>query len=160
MICFAVWTWGWGWGVVQHVKINWTQLDLMLCENERLKRSKINENGGQLDWKSRKKFIQNASNLSTNTFWWKIRPTLGPSISGTKCDRDNRFFLQKEGVNLIVLGYKIGTPSDWKSPKWGHHRRTSLPCSQSIHVCENVFTPPPQQGIPYFYHFWINSPSI
>ncbi len=34
------------------------------------------------------KLIQNALNLFNNTFWWKIRPTLGPSISGTKRDKD------------------------------------------------------------------------
>ncbi len=28
-----------------------------------------------------------------------MRPSLGPSISGTKCDRDKPFFSQKEGVN-------------------------------------------------------------
>ncbi len=39
----------------------------------------------------------------------KIRPTLGPCISGTKYDRDKLFFLQKEGVNLIWLSHKIGT---------------------------------------------------
>ncbi len=27
-----------------------------------------------------------------NTFGWKFRPTLGPSISGTKSDRDKPFF--------------------------------------------------------------------
>ncbi len=40
---------------------------------------------GQFDRKSRSKLIQNASNLLNNTFWWKIRPTLGPSISEPKC---------------------------------------------------------------------------
>ncbi len=38
------------------------------------------------------------------------------SLSGTKCDRDK---LQKEGINLIVVEYKIGTQSDWKCPKQG-----------------------------------------
>ncbi len=61
------------------------------------------------------KLIQNALNLLNNTFWWNVRPTFGPSISGW----DKPIFLQKEGVNRIVLMYKIGTQSDWKSPKRG-----------------------------------------
>ncbi len=36
---------------VQHAIKNWTQLDLMFCENEWSKRFKINEKGGQLDLK-------------------------------------------------------------------------------------------------------------
>ncbi len=32
-----------------------------------------------------------------NTFWWQIKPTLGPSISRTKCDRDNPFFSAEIG---------------------------------------------------------------
>ncbi len=46
-----------------------------------------------------------------NTFWGNVRPTLGPSISGTKCDRD-KWIMQKEGVDQFVLRYKIGTQSD------------------------------------------------
>ncbi len=34
---------------VQHVNKNWMQLDLSFCENERSKRSKINDKWGQLD---------------------------------------------------------------------------------------------------------------
>ncbi len=49
----------------------------------------------------------------------------------------NQFFLQREGVNCIVLRYKIGTESDWKSPKWGHHRGTAIPCT-------SMGVPPPQ----------------
>ncbi len=45
-------------------------------------------------------------------FHEKIKPTLGPSISGTKYDRDKLNFLQKEGVNQIVMKYEIGTQSD------------------------------------------------
>ncbi len=41
--------------------------------------------------------IQNALNLLNNTFWWKIRPTLGPGISGTKCDRDKSIFSAVRG---------------------------------------------------------------
>ncbi len=37
----------------------WTQLDLRFCKNEESKKSKINEKGGQLDWTSRWKLIQN-----------------------------------------------------------------------------------------------------
>ncbi len=54
-------------------------------------RSEINEKGGQMDRKSRSELMQNAKNLN-NTFWWKIRPTLGSNISGTKCDRDKPIF--------------------------------------------------------------------
>ncbi len=72
----------------------------------------------QLDWKSRWKLIQNAQNLLNITFWWKNWPALGPSISGTKCDRDNpTFFCRKS--ELIGVCRKIGTQSDWKSQKWG-----------------------------------------
>ncbi len=65
----------------------------------------------------------------------KNRPTLGPSISGTKCDRDNPNYLQKEGVNRIVLRYKIGTQSDCKSQKWGSSLRTppTMPKYGSTH---------------------------
>ncbi len=59
------------------------------------KRSKINEKWGQLDRKSSRKLIQNAYKLLNNTFWWNIRPTLGPGISGTKCDRDKLIFFCK-----------------------------------------------------------------
>ncbi len=36
--------------------------------------------------------MQNALNLLNNTFWWKIKPNLGPSISETKSDRDKPIF--------------------------------------------------------------------
>ncbi len=62
---------------------------------------------GQKDLKSMKKgvswienkgkLIQNALYLLNNTFWWKIRPTLGHSISGTKCDRDKPIFSAESG---------------------------------------------------------------
>ncbi len=50
-----------------------------------------------------------------NTFCWKIRPTLGPSISGTKCDRDKLIFsAEREGqsdfaevYNWDPIGLKI-----------------------------------------------------
>ncbi len=41
---------------------------------------------------------QNAYKLFNNTLCWKIRPTLGPSISDTKCDRDKLLiFFRKRG---------------------------------------------------------------
>ncbi len=43
---------------VQPVIKNLTQLDLRFFKNEKSKRSKINEKVGQLDQKSRRKFIQ------------------------------------------------------------------------------------------------------
>ncbi len=33
----------------------------------------------------------------------KNRPTLGPIISGTKCDRDNPFWGEKVGASRIKL---------------------------------------------------------
>ncbi len=35
--------------------------------------------------------------LLNNTFWCKIRPTLGPSISGTRYDRDKPIFSAERG---------------------------------------------------------------
>ncbi len=35
--------------------------------------------------------------MLNNTFWWKITPTLGPSISGTECDRDKPIFSAEKG---------------------------------------------------------------
>ncbi len=64
---------------------------------------------GSIVLKIKRKFIQN---LLNNTFFGKKRPTLCPNISGTKCDRQISFFLQKEGANQMVLRYKIGTQSD------------------------------------------------
>ncbi len=42
----------------------------------------------------------------------QCRPTLDPSISETKYDRDKLIFLLKDGVNQIMLRHKIGTQSD------------------------------------------------
>ncbi len=61
------------------------------------------------------KLIQNAYNLLNNTFWWKITLTLGPSISGTKCDRDKPIFSAEKGGqsdcvevwNIDPIGLKI-----------------------------------------------------
>ncbi len=50
------------------------------------------------------KLIQNASKLLNDTFWWNIIPTLGPSISGTKCDRDNPIFSAvKFGLMFVTM---------------------------------------------------------
>ncbi len=49
-----------------------------------------------------------------NTFSWKIRPPLGSSISGTKCDRDKPIFFCRNRIENLKNG--------------GHHHRTSLPC--------------------------------
>ncbi len=40
-------------------KKTWTQSDIRFCENEGSNRFKINEKGGHLDRKYRRKFIQN-----------------------------------------------------------------------------------------------------
>ncbi len=45
---------------VQHMIKKWTLSDLRFCKNEGSKLSNINEKGGQLDRKSRRKLIQNA----------------------------------------------------------------------------------------------------
>ncbi len=82
---------------VQHIIQNWTESDLRFRKNEGSKRFKINGKGVQLDRKSRRKLIQNASKLLDNTFWWNIRPTLGSSISGTKCDRGKLIFSAERG---------------------------------------------------------------
>ncbi len=42
----------------------------------RRQKSKNNDNGGQLDKMSRRKFIQHISKLWNNRFAWKVRPTL------------------------------------------------------------------------------------
>ncbi len=58
---------------------------------------------GSIGSKIKGKFIQNALNLVNNTFWWRIRPNLGPCISGTKCDRDKPiFFCTKRGQSDCV----------------------------------------------------------
>ncbi len=46
-----------------------TQSDLRFCKYLGSKRSKINEKGGQLDRKSRRKLKQNANKWLNNTFW-------------------------------------------------------------------------------------------
>ncbi len=81
---------------------------------------------GQKDLKSMKMRVnwienqrENWYKILYNTFWWKIRLTLGPSISGTKCDRDKLIFFAEKGVNQIALRYKIGTQYVWKFQKRG-----------------------------------------
>ncbi len=130
---------------IQYTQKNWTQSDLRFSENEESKRSKINENRDQLDWKSRRKLIQNALNLLNSTFEWNNRPTLGPSISGTKCDRDKLFFSaeRKEGVNLIVLMYKKGRNWIGNPQNGGHHGKTFVPCP-SMRI--------PTLGVIYVFH--------
>ncbi len=62
--------------------------------------------GGQQDRKSRRKLMQNALKWSNDRFLWKIKPSLGQIISGTKYDRDNPIFSVERGVNKIALGIK------------------------------------------------------
>ncbi len=52
----------------------------------------------------------------------------------------NRIFLQKDGVNLIAMPFKIRTQSDRKSKKRGHYIGTFLP-SPSIGVSPQVLYP-------------------
>ncbi len=51
----------------------------------------------QKDLKSMMKGVNWIENQGENTLWWKFRPTLGPSISGTKCHFKNWQF-KKTGV--------------------------------------------------------------
>ncbi len=46
----------------------WAQSDLRFWKNEGSKRSKNNKKGGQLDQKSRRKLVQNASKWSNDRF--------------------------------------------------------------------------------------------
>ncbi len=72
----------------------------------------------------RRKLKRNALKLLNNTFWWKIRPTLGLNISGTKCDRDKLIFSAEKGgqsdceeaYNRYPIGSKL------------FKNRSSLPC--------------------------------
>ncbi len=61
---------------------------------------------------------------------WKNRPTLDQIISGTKCDRDKPFFLQK----LDRVGHKKGPNGIGKCLKWGSIYRWSSPPSSSMGV--------------------------
>ncbi len=47
------------------------------------------ENQGEID--------TNVLNLLNNTFWRKIRPNIGPSISGINVIETNRFFSAERG---------------------------------------------------------------
>ncbi len=94
-------------------KFFWTQSDIRFCENEGSIRFKINEKGGHLDRKSRRKFIQNTSNLLIIIHFGEILDHLYVLVSlELNLIKANRFFLQKDGVNRIVLRYKIGTQPD------------------------------------------------
>ncbi len=58
----------------------------------------MKKGGGSIGSKIKEKLTRNTLNLlNNNTFWWKIRPTLGPIISGTKCDRDKPIFCPEGG---------------------------------------------------------------
>ncbi len=92
---------------VQHARNKWFR-----------KRSKKRS---QQDRNSRRKLIQNASKWSNDRFLWKIRPTLGQIISGTKCDKGKPifFFCRKRWVIKIKLGIKKGPNGIGKCQKWG-----------------------------------------
>ncbi len=102
------------------------------------KRFKINKKKGGSIWSKLLEKIDTKCLKSVQYYILvKIRPSLGPNISGTKCDRDKPIIFAEREVNRIVLRDKIGTQSDWKPPKWGHHCGTSLPCP-SMGVPEGV----------------------
>ncbi len=74
---------------------------------------------GQKDLRSMKKGVswienqgENWYKMLNNTFWWKIRSTLGPSISGTKCDRNKPIFTAERWGQSDYDELKIGTQSD------------------------------------------------
>ncbi len=53
-----------------------------------------------------------------NIFWWKIRPTLGPRISGTKCDKDKPILSAERGgqsdcVNCTFMNCSTEAKSVW-----------------------------------------------
>ncbi len=58
---------------------------------------------GQKDLKSMKrgsiglKIEEKIDTKCLKSVWWKNRPTLGPNISGTKCERDKLIFSAERG---------------------------------------------------------------
>ncbi len=85
---------------------------------------------GQNDLRSMEKGVNWIENLGENRYKMlqnseivhfdeKFRPSLGPSLSGTKHDRDKLIFPQKEGVNEIMLMHKLGTQSERNSQTRG-----------------------------------------
>ncbi len=44
--------------------------------------------------------------MLNNTFWWNNRSTLGPRISGTKCDRDQLIVCRNMGSIGLCWGIK------------------------------------------------------
>ncbi len=67
-------------------------IGLKVCKNDGSIRSKINEKGGQLDWKLRQKVMQNGEN------WCKILKT--------KCDRHKLIFAaERAGQSDLVASY-------------------------------------------------------
>ncbi len=86
----------------------------------------IKKKNDQQDWKSRRKFVQNASKWSNDRFGKNIWPTVG-QIFGTKCDRDKQiFFQQKKVVNMIEFGIQKGPNVSENVKKWGQLRGSSL----------------------------------
>ncbi len=63
-----------------------------------------NENGSKLNLKMNENIGgYGGFKMSNDRFGWKIRTTLGPIISRTKCDRDNKpilFCSKKESIRL------------------------------------------------------------
>ncbi len=68
--------------------------------NEELKRSKNKKRGGEQDRNCRRKLVKNAWKWSNDIFCWKISPTLGEIISGTKYDRDKPNVSAEKGGHL------------------------------------------------------------
>ncbi len=61
--------------------------------------------------------------LLNNIFWWNIRPTLGPRISGSGCDRDKQIIFCRKRVSIRSWLNRIENLKNW-----AHHHGTSLPC--------------------------------
>ncbi len=61
---------------------------------------------------------------------------LGQIISGTRCDRDKPFFLQKRGVNKIELGYEnVKRGKSWGS---SHTFKYPPPSNDHMQQCSSV----------------------
>ncbi len=93
---------------------------------------------GQKDLKPMKTGVHWIENQGEN--WWKNKPNLGPSISGTKCDRDKPILFRHEegGQSDWLEAYNRDLIGSKFSKDGGHHRGTSLPYRG---------VPPPLPGI-------------
>ncbi len=122
-------------------RVRWkklTQSDLNFWKNKGSNRSQNNKNSLSLDWKLRKRLVENASKWSNNRFWGKLYHI----ISGTKCDRDKLIFLRMMGsIRSSYYAYK-GEPRESENVKKGDNR-ADVPYIPSRTM--KYVTPPPLQ---------------